>query len=157
MESKNAYINATIRHFLQVAGKYARIEELPIRVDAQHTVSTREAHMIEAVGESDDMNVTMLASRFGISRSAASQMLAKLEKKGFVKKALAPHSAKEYQVSLTKLGRMAYEAHDRFHGKDKQALVERLGTFSLSQIATLSVLLEALGNVMDERLSSGKK
>lgn len=153
METKEDLIKSAIRKLLQIANKYSRIEELPIRIDEGNEVTTREAHIIQAIGERAKMSVTGLASYFGITKSAASQMIAKLVKKGFLEKELAPHSNKELQVSLTQLGRKAFDAHELFHGKDMNDLVDHLSSFSLSQIATISVLLEAIDSVMNERLS----
>jgi DNA-binding MarR family transcriptional regulator len=158
METKEDLIKATIQQLLRVARKYSRIEELPIRIGRDLEVTTREAHIMQAVGEHAEMSVTGLAGYFGITKSAASQMVGKLAKKGFLEKGLSPHSNKELQVSLTQLGWQAFRAHELFHGKDMADLVERLSAFSLSQIATISVLLEAIGSVMDERLFQlGKK
>lgn len=143
----------TVRQFQRVAAKYARIEELPIPVEDGIEVTTREAHTIESVGSRQQMSVTDVANAFGITKSAASQMVSKLCDKGFLEKKQAPHSNKEFQLTLTPLGRKAFDAHARFHGEDKEALMERLRGYSLSQIATISVLLEAVGEVMDNRLS----
>ncbi|MFU2207936.1 MarR family winged helix-turn-helix transcriptional regulator [Solidesulfovibrio sp. C21] len=153
METKDDLILGTVRQFQRVAAKYARIEELPILVEDGIEVTTREAHTIEAVGNRKQMSVTDVANAFGITKSAASQMVSKLCDKGFLEKKQAPHSNKEFQLTLTLLGRKAFEAHARFHGEDKEALMERLRGYSLSQIATISVLLEAIGEVMDNRLS----
>jgi DNA-binding MarR family transcriptional regulator len=157
METKEDLIKSTIRKLLRVAKMYSRIEELPIPVDEGLEVTTREAHTIEAVGENEPMSVTQVATYFGITKSAASQMVARLTKKGFLIKKQAVHSNKEFELSLTELGWQAFRAHERFHGGDKADLVERLSAFSLSQIATLSVLLESLESVMDQRLSRQKK
>jgi DNA-binding MarR family transcriptional regulator len=153
VDTKEDLIKATIQQLLRVARKYSRIEELPIQINKGLEVTTREAHVIQAVGERTQISVTGLASYFGITKSAASQMVAKLAKKGFLEKQQAPHSNKELQVSLTQLGWQAFHAHELFHGKDMTNLVEQLSAFSLSQIATISVLLEAIGGVMDERLA----
>lgn len=153
VETKEDLIKASIRELLRVAKKYSRIEELPIRIDDNTEVTTREAHIIQAVGEHELMSVTGLAAYFGITKSAASQMISKLAKKGFLEKEQAPNNNKELQVSLTQTGWEAFNAHEMFHGKDMTDLVDSLSAFSLSQIATISVLLEAIGSVMDERLS----
>lgn len=153
METKDDLILGTVRQFQRVAALYARIEDLSIQVAEGVEVSTREAHTIEAVGDSQQMSVTDVANAFGITKSAASQMVSRLCEKGFFEKRQAPHSNKEYQLTLTSLGRQAYDAHARFHGEDKAALIERLRGFSLSQIATISVLFEAIGEVMDKRLA----
>lgn len=153
METKEEFIRATIQQLQRVAHKYALVEELPLRVNEREVVTTREAHVIQAIGESREMNITGLANRFGITKSAASQMVAKLVKKGFIDKKQAPHSNKEFFLSLTKKGGQVFNAHEEAHGRDLAYLVERLGAFSFSQIATLAVLLDTLGAVMDERLS----
>ena len=153
METKEELIKATIREFLRIAKMYSRIEEMPIPIDDGLEVTTREAHTIQAVGGNEPISVTQLAPYFGITKSAASQMVSKLTKRGFLLKKKAVHSNKEFELSLTPLGRRAYRAHEQFHGKDMADLVDRLSAFSLSQIATLSVLLESLGSVMDQRLS----
>ena len=153
METKEDLIKSSIRDLLRIAKMYSRIEEMPIPVDEGVEISTREAHTIQAVGEHEGMNFTQVASHFGITKSAASQMITKLVKRDFLLKKQAVHSNKEFELSLTPLGWKAFRAHEQFHGKDMSDLVERLSAFSLSQIATLSVLLEALGSVMDQRLS----
>lgn len=153
METKEDIIKATIRELLRIAKMYSRIEELPIPIDEGMVVTTREAHTVQAVGDNEPISVTQIASCFGITKSAASQMVSKLTKRRFLLKKQAVHSNKEYELSLTPLGRRAYQAHEQFHGGDMADLIDRLSAFSLSQIATLSVLLEALGSVMDQRLS----
>jgi DNA-binding MarR family transcriptional regulator len=157
METKEELIKDTIRKLLRVTKMYARIEELPIPVEQGVEVTTREVHTIQAVGEYEHISVTQVASHFGITKSAASQMIGKLHKRGFLNKKQAVHSAKEFELSLTPLGRKAFRAHEQFHGRDFNNLVDSLSSFSLSQIATLSVLLEALGSVMEQRLSGQSK
>ncbi len=154
METKEDLIKATIREFLKVSDMYARTEEMPIPIREGQEVTTREAHTIQAIGENEPSSVTKVASYFGITKSAASQMVSKLTKRGFLLKKQSPQSNKEFELSLTPLGWEAFRAHERFHGKDMTDLIERLGAFSLSQIATVSVLLEALGGIMEQRLSN---
>ncbi|MEZ4528735.1 MAG: MarR family winged helix-turn-helix transcriptional regulator [Desulfobacterales bacterium] len=116
-------------------------------------ITTKEIHTIQAIGENEQINITGVAAHFGVTKSAASQIVAKLVEKGFVKKAYAAHSNREIELSLTELGWLAFHAHERFHGKDMAHITERMGAFSLSQIATISVLFDVIENIMDERLS----
>ena len=153
METKEELIRHTIRQLLQVARKYSRTEELPIPVAEGIGISTAEAHTIQAVGEGEQVRGIDIAKRLGISKSAASQMVSKLIKKGFMEKRQSPENSKEFPLYLTELGWMGFKAHEKFHGKDMEYLIKSLDSFSLSQISTISVLLEALGSVMDERLS----
>lgn len=113
MENTEEFIIATIRQFVRVARKYVDAENLPIPVESHGDISTREAHIIEAIGDTPEINITALAGQFGVSKSAA-QMITKLERKGFVDKSPAPHSNKEYILTLTDLGWRGYAAHERF-------------------------------------------
>jgi len=157
MENKVDFIKATIREFLKISEMYSRIEEMPIPISDDLKVTTREAHTIQAIGEHEPKSVLQVASYFGPTKSAASQMVSKLTKRGYPLKKQSLHSNKEYELSLTSLGWKAFRAHEHFHGGDMANLVERLSAFSLSQIATLSVLLEALGSVMEQRLMNREK
>ena len=157
METKEELIKSTIQQLLRIARKYARIEGLPIPVEEDMEITTAEAHTIQVVGEGEQMRVLDIATHFGITKSAASQMAAKLIRKGFLEKRQSPYNSKEFPLSLTELGWRAFRAHERFHGKDLAVLLDRLSAFSLSQIATISVLLEAIGSVMDERLSEKER
>ena len=157
METKKDLIISTIQQLLRIAKKYSRIEELPIPIDEDRQITTAEAHTIQAVGQGEKMRVLDVANQFGITKSAASQMVTKLIRKGFLDKSQSPHNSKEFFLSLTELGWRAFHAHERFHGKDLNELVNRLSAFSLPQIATISVLLEAVGSVMDERLSKKER
>ncbi|SNR67135.1 transcriptional regulator, MarR family [Humidesulfovibrio mexicanus] len=152
MESKEEIILNTVRQLQRFAAKYARIEDMPIPVEEGLEVTTREAHAVEAVGLRGHMSVTELAKFFGVTKSAASQTVTRLVDKGFLRKEPSPRSGKEFQLSLTDLGEKVQKAHERFHGADREELLKRLEAFSLGQISTVSVLLEALDDVLDRRL-----
>ena len=83
MESKEDIIKVCIRSFLRTAKMYARIEEMPIPIHEGLVVTTREAHTIQAVGDQGAMSVTEVATHFGITKSAASQMVSRLVNRGF--------------------------------------------------------------------------
>lgn len=157
METKEDLIKDTVHALLRVAKMYARIEDMPIPLNDGTEVTTREAHTIQAIGENEPMTVTSVSTYFGISKSAASQMVFRLVKKGLLLKEQSAQNAKEYELSLTPLGWLAFNAHEQFHGRDMVDLVERLSTFSLSQIATLSVMLEVIGSLMSRRLTQSSK
>jgi DNA-binding MarR family transcriptional regulator len=152
METKEELIAAMTRKLLRIINKHARIEELRIRFDEGVELTPKEIHTIQAVGEQKQINISDLATYFGVTKSAASQIVAKLAEKGFVDKRPAAHSNKEIQLSLTDMGWRAFSAHERIHGKHMADLVSRLNTFSLSQIATTTVLLEVIEAVIDDRL-----
>jgi len=152
MDTKTQIIKSTIKKFASVALKYSSSEDLPISVDETTVVSTKEAHVIQTIGDNENIGVTALGDFFGISKSAASQMVSKLDSKGFIKKKRSEDNNKEVNLVLTELGRKAYKAHEETHRSDSDYLVAKLSMFSLSQIATLSVMLESIEVIMDQRL-----
>ncbi|MDD4952814.1 MAG: MarR family transcriptional regulator, partial [Desulfovibrionaceae bacterium] len=109
---------------------------------------------IQAIGNQEHMSVTEVAAVFGVTKSAASQMVSRLVDKGFLEKRQAPHSNKEYQLRLTPLGWKAYDAHENFHGKDREELIKRLRTVSKSEIIAVTTLLDAMNNVLDRRMDT---
>lgn len=157
MENKTDLIKTTMSELLRISTLYQRIEEMPIPVDSQTEISTREAHTIQVIGENRKMSVTQVADFFGITKSGASQMVKKLTQKGFLLKRQAAHSNKEFELSLTPLGWQAFEAHERHHGKDYKKLIKGLEPFSILQITTLSVLLKSLGTIMENRIFKREK
>ena len=152
METKEDLIKDISRKLLRIINKHSRIEELPIVFDEGVEATPREIHTIQAIGDNKQINITDVGAYFGVTKSAASQIITKLTEKGFVEKEYAVNSNKEGQLSLTQLGWQAYHAHERIHGKHMDDLIARLGAFSLSQIATTSVLLDVIESVVDERL-----
>jgi DNA-binding MarR family transcriptional regulator len=152
METKEDLINAVALQLMRIFNMHSRIEEHLIRFDEGLEMTPKEIHTIQAIGEHKQMNVTDVATYFRVTKAAASQMVARLADKGFVRKEYVPHSRKELQLSLTKSGWRAFHAHERFHGKHMADLTGRLGAFTLSHIATTSALLDVIESVLEERL-----
>ncbi len=143
----------------RIAGKQSRIEVIPICFDEGVTVTHREIHVIQVIGENEGTNVSNVSNHFGVTKSAASQLVSRLERKGFVRKDRSPDSAKELRLSLKDLGWRAFRAHDRLHEKQMMELAERFGTLTESQLVAASAFLDIFEEVIDERLSelSGKR
>ena len=142
-----------INSLMQVTRKFAEVETLPIAVTDDVSVSTREAHAIESIGESRCINVTQIADHFGFTKSAASQLVSKLTRQGFVVKKQAGHSNKELQLSLTPLGWQAFEAHAKMHGMDLQQVLDTMESVEINVLIQLNELLVRLNSIMDDRLT----
>jgi DNA-binding MarR family transcriptional regulator len=152
-ETKEDFIKTMSRKLFRILNNISRLEALPARFDEGVEVTHRELMLSKPSVRIKRINITDLGHALGVTKSAASQMVAKLAKKGLVEKESSARSNKELQLSLTQLGWRAFHFHERFHGDHMTNIVDRLGAFSLSQIATTSVLLDVLESVVDERLS----
>lgn len=120
--------------------------------DKDVELTPREIHVLQMIGEHHNMSVTELAAVASVTKSAASQMAAKLEKRGFLLKSFSGDNNKELRLSLTPLGTKAFHAHRRIHGRHMAEVIRRLGSFSLPQIAATSCMLEVIEAVVSERL-----
>jgi DNA-binding MarR family transcriptional regulator len=152
METKEDLVRAVSRRLTRIINKHSRMEEHVIRFDEGVEMTPKEIHTIQAIGEREDINITGVASHFGVTKSAASQMVARLEEKGFLEKEPSAHSNKEFRLNLTELGWRAFHAHERLHGEHMADVVSRLGVFTLSQLGSTSALLEVIESVVDDRL-----
>lgn len=153
METKEDLIKAFALQLMRISNIHARIEDHLIRFDEGVEMTPKEIHTIQAIGKHEQMNVTGVAAYFRVTKAAASQMVARLADKGFVRKEYVPHSNKELQLSLTELGWRAFHAHERLHEEHLADLVDRLGSFTLPQVATALTLLEVIENVLEDRMA----
>ncbi|THB62757.1 MAG: MarR family transcriptional regulator [Desulfovibrio sp.] len=153
MTGKNESIKALTDRLARIVNKHSRIEEMPIQTGENAGFSAREVRFIYAIGQQDMNNVKSIGDMMGVSKSAASQMIGKLEKKGLVSKDRAQDNDKEVLVSLTKKGRRAYEAHKEFHERHLRTFGERLEEFPDSQLAIAVAILATAETVVDERIA----
>jgi DNA-binding MarR family transcriptional regulator len=101
------------------------IDEVLTKVESLHTPSRdfgtgvplyrREIHTLQAVGQHPKINITVLAEHMGVTKGAVSQTVAKLIKKGMVRKQYAKGSRKEVILELTDLGWVGFRNHEKFH------------------------------------------
>ncbi|MDG0810650.1 MarR family transcriptional regulator [Cohnella rhizosphaerae] len=82
-----------------------------------------EVHCIEYIGKHADANVTKLAERFYMTRSAISKIAKKLMEKGLIESYQRPENKKEIYFKLTEQGeavsRIHEELHNAFRERDK--------------------------------------
>ncbi|MFA0889177.1 MAG: MarR family transcriptional regulator [Synergistales bacterium] len=77
----------------------------------------REIHLIEAIENHPDFNLTQLAELSGFTKGTVSKMISKLEKLSFIGRHQNSDNRKEVFFRLTPLGRRAFEGHYEFHEK----------------------------------------
>lgn len=153
MKTKEDTINAICLQLMQITNLRSQLEEKTISFAAKIKMTPREIHTIQAIGEHQSLNVKEIGEYFKVSKSAASQMLKKLTDKGFIEKFNPPHSNKELQIKLTKLGEQAFQAHQQFHQKHMNDLVKSLDAFSSKEMITTADLLKIIGTTIEKRLT----
>lgn len=153
MTNKEQSIKLLAGRLLRIINKHSRIEELPICTGKNSGLTAREVHCLQAIGEHEGTNIKTLGGILEVTKSAASQMVGKLEKKGFTRKEKASDNDKEILVYLTETGWDAFAAHRQFHERHLNTLMQRLDEFPETQIAVASAILAAVESVVDERVA----
>lgn len=95
--------------------KWMELEKRTRTYGTKIALHPSEIHTIEVIGQSEDLNITQIASKLGIRLASASEIITKLKKKGLVLKYNMEDNKKEKLVRLTPLGRQAFEGHAKFH------------------------------------------
>ncbi len=93
----------------------AKLDKAPKEFGTGHALSHSEIHMIEIIGDNEDLSVTDIGKLIGITKGGVSQGLKRLEKKGLTTKNPDPENLSRSIVYLTAQGNMAYWAHKHWH------------------------------------------
>ncbi len=156
MEDKNELVQGVLKSLRRIIDKHIQIDELPLPFAEGVVLTPRESRAVDLIGSREHINVTEVGTHFGFTKSAASQLVTRLVKRGLVVKRLSAHSNKEFQLLLTDEGIRARHAYQAFHAAHVADLSQRLGAFSVQQVATAGVLLEVVESIVDARLKSIK-
>lgn len=116
-----------------------------------------EAHLIQAIGELPEVNVTGLAQHLGVTKGAVSQMVRKLVSKGLLRRSHRPGNAKDVHPELTELGAAGYRAHAQFHAAMLDAVRAYHGEQMLQRMEALLAALQDVTGVLDEFERRGHK
>ena len=91
--------------WIRIMNKMMALEKNPRDFGSGDLLSSAEIHMIMVIGKNPGLNVTSISEELGISKSAVSQMVRKLEQKNLVERSQLPDNEKEIRLSLTPRGR----------------------------------------------------
>ena len=96
-----------------------KYEETSLKKALNVPVTITEAHMIEAVGNqgNKEMTVSKIAALLNIAMPTATVAVKKLESKGFIKKVPCEKDGRSTIISLTDAGRRIEKMHRLFHEK----------------------------------------
>lgn len=111
---KDKITNNLMSHFIKISYKLTELEKIPIDFGAGEVLYPSEIHTIDAIGNKVD-TVTAISNKFGITKGAVSQVIVKLNKKGYINKIRNEVYSKEIILSLTDKGLKAYKIHKKWH------------------------------------------
>jgi len=130
-----------INRVIKVMNIFIAIDRRPYQFGITEVLYPSEIHCIEAIGENEGLNVTDLSDRLGVSKAAISQIIKKLENKGFVKRYKAGRNDKETLSRLTKKGRTAFDGHKEYHTSRDKEIIEMLKKMSPEEYVFFETIL----------------
>lgn len=101
-------------------------ESMPRNYGTDELYYSLEIHTIHIIGKSPGINVTEIAGWHGISKSAVSKVIKKLERKDSVFRYKAPDNNKEVLFELTAKGKKAYQGHIEHHKRQEELIFKKL-------------------------------
>ena len=93
------------------------IDKKPMDYDTGYPLFKSEIHMIDFIGRFPDLNISELAYKTGMTKSAASQVIAKLNRKKLI---IKKRERKEVYPYLTDEGQRAFDGHKKYHETQNQ-------------------------------------
>lgn len=129
------------------------MESTPCSFGIDDPLCLSEVHTIQAIGDTPENNVRIIAAILGVTPSAASQVITKLARRGLVRKVRGVRNEKEVLLELTDTGRTAYSCHEQVHRQIYERIAGRIGSLTENERATLGQVFFAFERVYDERIA----
>jgi DNA-binding MarR family transcriptional regulator len=136
--------------WIRILNKMDANEKCPRDFGSGDLLHCSEIHTMMVIGKRPDINITDLAAALGITKSAISQMISRLEGKNLVEKRRNPDNDKEILLRLTPRGRIAYLGHEQYHAKIYARMQEKLGDMTPEQFGFIATFLGAIEETADE-------
>ena len=146
------------RHFIELLErtlhKYEQLEKKSCIYGSKNIPLTHvEVHTIATIGDHEHINLTTLANIRGVTKSAASQLIYRLVKKGLVYKQVSPTSDAEINIMLTDAGKDVYKGHKKYHENANNHFFELLKGMPEENSAAAERMLTEFDKALDVWLS----
>lgn len=138
------------QQFLHLVNRYGQMERMTHTYDGETILHLSEVHTIADIGVQSGINISRLAEKQGVSRSAASQMISKLVKKGFVEKKVSPETDNEVVLQLTAAGEAVQRQHEAKHQWLENRLAGLLSAYPPEILQILGDLAEEVEKLWEE-------
>ncbi|TCL73292.1 DNA-binding MarR family transcriptional regulator [Hydrogenispora ethanolica] len=134
---------------LRVIYKFFDIDQKTRYYGTDHPLSYVEIHLISAIHRNEGVHVTGLAEILGVTKGAVSQVLMKLETKGYVLKERDPLNQSRFLLKLTPKGETAHRHHIEFHNKFDELVCQILKGQTDGNVQFLEDFIEAFDQKLD--------
>lgn len=135
--------------FHRLVNKVVDKEMVPRVLDSGVLLYRMEIHVIVAIAENPDMNLTGLAEVLGVTKGAVSQKVKILEKKEYIKIFKNSNNNKEILFQLTEKGNRVFLGHQLFHLKLNERILNEIGAIEDSDWEKISKIFKVIENHLE--------
>ncbi len=142
--------------FTRIFMKYEILEKMPVDIGVGDKLKAAQIHTIEAIGKEYGNTVTALSSYFMITKSAVSQITAKLHKMGYIAKTKKKGNDKEIILELTKKGWKAFNLHEDYNQPVLDDLIRFEDKYSEDEIRSFLSILNDIDLLLNKFIDEEK-
>lgn len=114
------------------------------------TLYPSDIHMIEAIGNYPNMNMTQISEVLGLTKGTVSKLIKKTEAKGFVRKYHYPNNRKEVFFKLTELGDKAFKGHYELHENKSSEVYRNFNGYTSDEKKFLLGFIKEYTNMLEQ-------
>lgn len=138
---------------IRFINKYNALVKNPMDYGTGELLYPSEMHALEAIGKSPGVNVTGIAKTLGVTKGAVSQVIRKLAGKKLIKRLRDEANEKAVLLILDERGKVAMEAHERFHAAYEAEIRKEFADMSREEIAFIRDVFTKLEASVDRYLT----
>lgn len=131
-----------------------QLDKAPKKFGTGELLSHSEIHLIEIIGDNDNLSVTDISKHLGITKGAVSQNLKRLETKGLSTKQIDPENLSRAIVQLTAKGHTAYWAHKHWHETMDGGFAKYLDDLDRKDLNIIVLFLKRVEDFLERRILS---
>ena len=127
--------------------QYLQLKERQHYIANFPDLTLAEVHTLVSIARNEGTSLTELAKLQEVSRSAITQMIQRLEKKGLIFREENRQFKASYQLRLTGKGREVYQIHQQQHAYLNQQLLDVLKNYPTARLEEFKALMDDLEKI----------
>lgn len=151
MNMRNKKLDELLTAFDEGYNLCAQYDEIPHQY-GDEVLYQSEMHFLQAVGNGENITITVISQQLGKTTSACSQMVRKLKKRELIVQKRNENNNREYYLSLTPKGQEIYCAHEKLDNKCIQRTKKVLDEFKEEELELYIRIQKKLNETFEKDL-----
>lgn len=136
------------KKFFEMLTAITSEQKIPVEYSEGLLLYHAETDLLQMIGENPGANVSLLSEKLGVTKSAVTQMSARLTEKGLIEKYMVDANRKERYFKLTTSGESVRKLHEEYHRDASARLRNYLCSLSPEEKITITGFMEAMKTYM---------